>query len=111
MCLPKGQEAELAGFFVYCTQILGWLPPLLFTLLVQNDISQKYGVVVSSFGFAVAIIFLSCTGTWSEIVEEAQRNQSVNLAVGPGESFKEEDNGKVSGAEEAEEIADAEAVA
>mmetsp|Transcript_9737 Transcript_9737/g.17775 ORF Transcript_9737/g.17775 Transcript_9737/m.17775 type:complete len:136 (+) Transcript_9737:754-1161(+) len=81
MCLPKGQEAELAGFFVYCTQILSWLPPLLFTILVENDISQKYGVIATSFGFLVGAVLLSCTGSWTEIVEEADRNLSVVLAV------------------------------
>mmetsp|Transcript_25344 Transcript_25344/g.44488 ORF Transcript_25344/g.44488 Transcript_25344/m.44488 type:complete len:109 (+) Transcript_25344:1627-1953(+) len=79
MCLPKGQEAELAGFFVYCTQILGWLPPLLFSFLVQADVSQKYGVIVSAFGFVAAILLLSCTGSWEDIVAEAERNAAVDL--------------------------------
>ena len=74
MCLPKGQEAELAGFFVYCTQILGWLPPLLFSIMNENGIDQKYGVIITTFGFVVAIGLLSCTAPWDEIVEEANRN-------------------------------------
>jgi len=28
--IPQGQEIELAGFFLYCTQILTFLPPLIF---------------------------------------------------------------------------------
>lgn len=77
MCLPRGQEAELAGFFVYCTQILGWLPPLLFSILVENDVAQKYGVVISAFGFVTAIGFLSCAAPWPEIVKEAEDGGSV----------------------------------
>lgn len=72
MCLPKGQEAELAGFFVYCTQILAWLPPLLFTILVEANVAQKWGVIVTSFGFFVAICLLMLTGSWDVIVEEAK---------------------------------------
>ena len=79
MCLPRGQEAELAGFYVYCTQILGWLPPLLFTICVQADIPQKYGVIITAFGFVVSVLLLSCTGSWEEIVAEADKNQNVNL--------------------------------
>ncbi|KAL3929238.1 MAG: hypothetical protein SGARI_004810 [Bacillariaceae sp.] len=79
MCLPKGQEAELAGFYVYCTQILSWLPPLLFSVLVQADVPQKWGVVATAFGYAVSIMFLSCTGSWEEILEEAAHNKDVNL--------------------------------
>ncbi|KAG7340015.1 vacuole effluxer Atg22 like protein [Nitzschia inconspicua] len=79
MCLPQGQETELAGFFVYCTQILGWLPPLIFTVLVQSDVDQKYGVISTSFGFLVAVLFLSCTGSWDEILVEADHNQDMDL--------------------------------
>jgi hypothetical protein len=79
MCLPKGQEAELAGFYVYCTQILGWLPPLLFTICVQANIDQKYGVIVTSFGFMVSVLLLSCTGSWEEIVKEAEQNQDIDF--------------------------------
>jgi len=71
MCLPPGQEAELAGFFVYCTQILGWLPPLLFTLLVEADVAQKWGVIVTSFGFLVATVLLTMAAPWDDIVQEA----------------------------------------
>jgi len=90
MCLPKGREAELAGFFVYCTQILGWLPPLLFTLLVEADVHQKYGVIVTSFGFLVAVGLLSMTAPWDEIVLEAKScpgdliGESGSQAVGVG---------------------------
>jgi len=41
--MPKGQEAELAGFFLYCTQILGWLPPLIFTIMNENGVSLSWG--------------------------------------------------------------------
>jgi MFS-type transporter involved in bile tolerance (Atg22 family) len=85
MCLPKGQEAELAGFFVYCTQILGWLPPLLFSILVQAGVAQKWGVVVTSFGYVVAVLFLSCTGSWEEILDEAEHNKGVHLVEASAE--------------------------
>lgn len=81
MVLPRGQEAELAGFFVYCTQILGWLPPLLFSILVENDVDYKYGVIVTSFGFVVSISLLSCTASWPEIVKEAQEGGNAGGEV------------------------------
>eukprot|EP00549_Striatella_unipunctata_P009682 CAMPEP_0118684762 /NCGR_PEP_ID=MMETSP0800-20121206/6841_1 /TAXON_ID=210618 ORGANISM="Striatella unipunctata, Strain CCMP2910" /NCGR_SAMPLE_ID=MMETSP0800 /ASSEMBLY_ACC=CAM_ASM_000638 /LENGTH=250 /DNA_ID=CAMNT_0006581539 /DNA_START=58 /DNA_END=810 /DNA_ORIENTATION=+ len=65
MCLPKGQEAELSGFYVYCTQILGWLPPLVFSILVQNDVAQNYGIIVVCCFFLPSLAILSImTGTW-----------------------------------------------
>jgi MFS-type transporter involved in bile tolerance (Atg22 family) len=74
MCLPKGHEAELSGFYVYCTQILGWLPPLIFSLLVSNDVSQKYGVMSVTVFFLVAIGLLSCAAPWDEIVDEVSQS-------------------------------------
>lgn len=71
MCLPKGQEAELAGFFVYCTQILGWLPPLIFSLMVEAGVDQTYGVMMVAAFFFVAIAILSLAAPWEDILEEA----------------------------------------
>merc|ERR1712238_267593 len=51
-CIPRKQEAELAGFFIYCSQILGWFPPLIFSIMVQNNINMKWALT------AVASIFL-----------------------------------------------------
>ena len=84
MCLPKGQEAELAGFFVYCSQILSWLPPLIFTLLVEVNVSQKYGVIVVSTFFLVAVGLLMCTCSWDEIVEETNSGAAAAAAAAAG---------------------------
>ena len=70
MIIPEGQEAELSGFFVYCTQIIGWLPPLLFSIMVEKDIKQGYGVIVTA-GFAlVAVVLLSMAPSWPDIVRD-----------------------------------------
>jgi Na+/melibiose symporter-like transporter len=63
----------------YCTQILSWLPPLIFTLLVQHDVDQKYGVIAVSFGFGVAVLLLSCTASWDEILAEAGNNKDLHF--------------------------------
>ena len=108
LALPKGQEAELSGFYVYCTQILvsvgshfafprcmslswmltsllsrdiffeqGWLPPLIFTIMVENDVSQTYGVVTVLMFFPIAILLLLCAAPWREILEESGRLEDV----------------------------------
>ena len=84
LCVPQGKEAELAGFFVYCTQILGWLPPLVFSLLVETDVSQGIGVMAISSFFLVAICFMSMTGSWDEIMEEVANGGSE-----PGDGGKD----------------------
>jgi MFS-type transporter involved in bile tolerance (Atg22 family) len=92
VCLPKDQEAELAGFFVYCTQILSWLPPLIFTVIVEADISQKWGVISISLFFIGGIGLLSCTAPWDEIVAEANKNTKFDVVSGKQEEEEEEMN-------------------
>ena len=74
MLLPTGQEAELSGFYVYCTQILGWLPPLIFTIMVESNIDQKYGILVVQAFFGVAIVFLSLIN-WEVALEQIHGGQ------------------------------------
>lgn len=73
LCTPKGQETEMAGFFVYCTQILSWLPPLVFTALTEADVRQTYGIMSLSVYFAIAIGLLSCAAPWDAIMKESGR--------------------------------------
>lgn len=71
LCMPKGREAELSGFYVYCTQILVWLPPLLFTTLNEAGIHQKWGLSTINIFFLLAIISLSCVESWDVVKDEA----------------------------------------
>ena len=77
MLLPKGQEAELSGFFVYCSQILGWLPPLIFSALVQSNVDQKYGILAVQSFFVVAIALLSMI-RWTDALEEVHGRDFVH---------------------------------
>lgn len=69
MLLPRGQEAELSGFYVYCTQILGWLPPLIFSVMVESNIDQKFGILAVQSFFGVAIVLLSMI-RWQGALEQ-----------------------------------------
>lgn len=78
MVVPPSMEAELAGFFVYCTQILGWLPPLVFSLLVEAAVNKGVGVVCISGFFIIAITILCIAAPWNEVIEEVTENMSPN---------------------------------
>lgn len=70
MVVPKSQEAELAGFFVYCSQILGWLPPLIFSIIVGSGIKQKWGILSVSGFHLVAIGILCLPRSWEDVGEK-----------------------------------------
>ena len=70
LCLPDGQDSELAGFFVYSSQIAVWLPPLIFSAIVNAGIDQNWGVVaVSVFGL-IGVAFFCAMPPWEEVLAE-----------------------------------------
>jgi MFS-type transporter involved in bile tolerance (Atg22 family) len=74
MCLPKGQDTELCGFYVYCTQILVWLPPLIFSALVNNGVSQNYGTITIVFFFIVAVVLINMLPSWPEVLADVRKH-------------------------------------
>jgi len=73
MVVPKHQEAEIAGFYNYCRLIFSWLPPLLFSLLVEADVSQSIGMMVNSFFFLMAVVCVSFSASWEDILKEVNK--------------------------------------
>ena len=58
------------------SMILAWLPPLLFSVVVENGIDQKYGMIVMScFVLVAALILKICTGKWEDILSESGRSE------------------------------------
>lgn len=95
--LPKGQEAEIAGFRVYCSMILSWLPPLIFSVLVETGVDASWGMtVMGSFILIAAIILKLGPGSWDEILHESGRSalseQRSHLST-PQAGFEDEGNG------------------
>lgn len=77
MCLPKGQESELTGFYVYCTQILGWLPPLIFTLINESEIGMQWALLSLIIFFFISLVMLQLMDPWDEVVEAAKNNKMI----------------------------------
>ncbi len=78
--MPKGQEAELAGFHLYCTQILAWLPPLIFTIMNEKGLSLSWGGVHLNIYLFVAILFYQLMPSWSDCVASADFENKILLS-------------------------------
>ena len=78
--MPKGQEAELAGFFLYCTQIIGWLPPLVFTIMNEYDFSLNIAGMHLNLYLAIALIGYCLIAPWEECIEASKDNKMVEEA-------------------------------
>ena len=58
MLLPKNQNAEFSGSYVFFRQCLTWLPPLIFTLMNEADISLRWGMASVNIFFILALATL-----------------------------------------------------
>ena len=79
--MPKGQEAEFAGFALFCSQILGWLPPLVFTLMNENPkIGISWGGVHLNIWLFTSFIFYSLMPAWKKCLEiTSGENKILNI--------------------------------
>ncbi len=77
LVLPKSQEAEISGFRVYCSMILAWMPPLIFSVLVENGIEAKWGMTCMASFVLLAALLLQLGGTWEEILQESGRSDLI----------------------------------
>jgi len=81
LCVPKGQEAELTGFYVYCTQILTFLPPLIFTALNESGLGMQWALMSMTIFFLIALILLQFMESWDKVIEIAKTNKMKEIHV------------------------------
>ena len=70
--IPAGYESEMSGMYLFAGQILGWLPPLIFTSLDQAGVPMVYGLMVDGLFFLAAWFFVhfGLQHTYDSVVEE-----------------------------------------
>lgn len=90
MCIPKGQEAELSGFFVYCTQVIVWIPPLIFTAINESGVSMQYALMSLCIFFFIALVSLTLMDPWDSVLESAKTNKIISDSAEEKKSEPEE---------------------
>ena len=91
MAVPQGQEAELTGFLVYCQLILSWLPPLIFSFMVEAGAKLEYALLILDvFQIGGALLLLPIR-SWQEVLDEAQNGPGLGHRVGPSDAENVED--------------------
>ncbi|CAB9520832.1 expressed unknown protein [Seminavis robusta] len=78
--VPRGQEAEFTGFYVYCTQLLVWLPPLVFSTMVEAHVDQRIGLIVVGSFFLISIAIFSMAPPFDELLLEVHSNDKNRLS-------------------------------
>ncbi len=70
--IPKGQHTELMGFYLFSSQVLAWLPTLIFTVMNEAGISQRLGLLMLIAFFGGGMLALSMMGSYDEAVHLAE---------------------------------------
>ena len=96
LCLPRGYENEMTGMFVYTGQILAWLPPLVFTFIIELGANTRFGFLSLFLFQAIGIGLLYCMSPWEEVLEESGKvikpEETTSSSASPGMDITTPDN-------------------
>jgi len=69
--IPKGQDAELMGLYLFSGQVLTWLPPLVFAAMNEAGVSIRISMLSLLLFWFIAIVCLQCMGSYDKVIREA----------------------------------------
>ncbi len=75
--LPKGQEAEFAGLYLYCMQILAWFPPIVFTIINERGINLSWGGVQLNIYLILALVAYYMMPSWNECIRITRSDNKI----------------------------------
>ncbi len=81
LILPQGRDAELTGFYIYCSQILSFLPPLVFTMLVDAGVSLNWSLMSIIIFFIIAVGFLCLMPQWEVVLKESAKKSMLSIST------------------------------
>lgn len=76
--IPAGQDAELMGTYLFASQCLTWVPPLVFTLLNELGVNQRVGIGTFSVYYGIGVVALFRVGDYRGAVEAARGVNSAD---------------------------------
>ena len=69
---PRGQETEIMGIFTFVTQVVGWLPALIFSIMNEKGVNMQWSVSVLAWFLFVSILLLFGVGDYDAAVEQVK---------------------------------------
>ena len=69
--IPRNQEAEMMGLYILACQMFSWLPPTVFTVMNELQLSMYYGVGSLAIYFLISMVCLYMVGDYQSVVNAA----------------------------------------
>jgi MFS-type transporter involved in bile tolerance (Atg22 family) len=79
--IPKGQDTELMGFYLFASQVLVWMPTLFFTIMNEHGVQQRVSILVLIAFFLGGLLSLWMMGSYDEAVRLAREGENDNQQV------------------------------
>jgi len=67
--IPKGKQFEFMGFFMFFGNLLGWLPPIIFTIMNEKGVNMRFGMGVLPVFSAISFMFTLAMGSYEDAME------------------------------------------
>jgi len=80
--IPKGQEAEMMGLYIFFTYGFVWIPPLVLTFMNEAGVSLRYSISLISLFVLCSLAAVSMIGNIDAAKEKAQEYSSRNSQSG-----------------------------
>jgi len=71
--IPKGQDGEMMGFFLFAGQCLSWLPLIVFTAMNEKGISIKISIITLDTYLVIALIAYVLIGKYPTARKQVRR--------------------------------------
>ena len=88
--VPRNQESEMMGLYIFCQNIFGWMPPLLFTILNELGAHITIGFASLNLFFTIGIFCVLMMGKFENVLESVNPSHRSEETTQPGENFKSE---------------------
>eukprot|EP00543_Licmophora_paradoxa_P016033 CAMPEP_0202465190 /NCGR_PEP_ID=MMETSP1360-20130828/64683_1 /ASSEMBLY_ACC=CAM_ASM_000848 /TAXON_ID=515479 /ORGANISM="Licmophora paradoxa, Strain CCMP2313" /LENGTH=376 /DNA_ID=CAMNT_0049088821 /DNA_START=27 /DNA_END=1157 /DNA_ORIENTATION=+ len=76
---PTHSQTEYMGIYNFTQSIIGWLPPLVFTVMNERGVAMNLGLASLNQFFFLAFLFLCLMGCYEDRSEESEEKET-NLA-------------------------------
>lgn len=87
--IPKGQDAELMGLYLFSGQVLTWLPPLVFAAMNEAGVSIRISMLSLLVFWFIAIVCLQCMGSYDKVIREV--NEGTGDATIESPNYERDD--------------------
>ena len=78
---PGDARTEFMGIYIFCQQVLSWLPPLVFTILNEFGASMSIGLASLDIFFFIGLVCLQSIGRYDHLVSAVPTHDSTSPRV------------------------------